>query len=145
MPYLEIKKKYEELNQLLLPDQSDNDALDKLVDIILHGPLLKFFAVYSSTDQERYNTLKKLEVDIRSLALCAEERRGLLVSIYDVLKEFIKQLEVIKTVYSENFSPNQQGLSEAADKAYCRLKKGLIQNINVKCLFYQVAKHMVYL
>ena len=63
---------------MLLPDQSDNDALDKLVDIILHGPLLKFFAVYSSTDQERYNTLKKLEVDIRSLALCAEEREGCL-------------------------------------------------------------------
>ena len=39
----------------------------------------------------------------------------MLVSIYDELNEFIKQLEII-TVYSENFSPNQQGLSEASDK-----------------------------
>ena len=95
------------LSNFFMPDQSDNDDLDKLVDIILNGPLLKFFAVYSSTDQERYNTLKKLEVDLRFLVLCAEDRRELLVSNYDELKEFIEQLEVIKTVYSENFSQEQ--------------------------------------
>ena len=75
MPNLEIKKKYEELKQWFLPDQSNNDDFDKLINIILHGPLLKLLLSIQAQIKSGIKKLKQVGASLKCHILCAEEEK----------------------------------------------------------------------